>query len=40
MLQLSMFGFMIMNLTNDEQLAEWLPRVIKCNLLGTYAQTE
>ncbi|KAG5667345.1 hypothetical protein PVAND_015328 [Polypedilum vanderplanki] len=40
MLQFTMFLFMMFKLTNDEQKAEWLPKVLNCNILGTYAQTE
>lgn len=35
-----MFAFTMLNLTSDEQKSEWLPRVLNCNILGTYAQTE
>lgn len=35
-----MFAFTMLNLTTDEQKAYWLPRIIKCEVLGTYAQTE
>ncbi|XP_070507364.1 acyl-coenzyme A oxidase 1-like [Chironomus tepperi] len=39
-LHFSMFALTILNMTNDEQKAEWLPRIFNCNILGTYAQTE
>lgn len=35
-----MFTVTIMNLGNDEQLSEWLPRCVNMSILGTYAQTE
>ncbi|KAG5668402.1 hypothetical protein PVAND_016342 [Polypedilum vanderplanki] len=40
MLHFGMFTVTIMNLANDEQLSEWLPKCVNCEILGTYAQTE
>ncbi|KAG5667344.1 hypothetical protein PVAND_015327 [Polypedilum vanderplanki] len=39
-LHFTMFAFTMLNLTNDEQKAEWLPKVLNCSIIGTYAQTE
>ena len=39
-LTISMFQMSIENLSNEEQLARWMPQIKNLDILGCYAQTE
>jgi acyl-CoA oxidase len=39
-LHMSMFRDSVENLGDEQQVAEWLPKIVKNNIFGCYAQTE